>query len=203
MGYYSTKIGQKGQPLLAFVLPWGKYTFQRMPFGISTAPGEFQSRMSNVFVDLPEFKCYLDDLAAMTAGTLTDHIHKLRPVLERIRAAGLQINAVKSNFAVQETEYLGYIISRERIRPHPSKFQAIYDIAKPKNKRELRRFMGLINYYRDIWPRRSHTFAPLTAMTSKIAKFLWTPAHQTALDDAKHALSSVLTLHYPDYNLPF
>ena len=62
--------------------------------------------------------------------------------------------------------------------PLPNKVQAIKDIAVPNNKRQLRSFIGIINYYRDMWKRRSHTLTPLTQMTSKQATFKWTKEHQ-------------------------
>lgn len=203
IGYYSTKIDKDSQHLLAFVLPWGKHTFQRMPFGISTATDEFKARMSNLFADLLFEKCYLDNIAMMTDGTLEDDIDQLNLVLQRLNLAGLQINATKSNFAVTETEYLDDIISCQGIQPHPKKLQAIRDIASPRTKRELRRFIGLVNYYRDTLPRRLHALAPLTAMTSKTTKFNWTSTTAEAFMEAKRAISSIVTLRYPDYEQAF
>ena len=67
--------------------------------------------------------------------------------------AGLKVNAKKSFFFRPELEYLGYWISPQGIQPIAKKVEAIQNIAAPKNKRELRRFIGIVNYYRDIWIR--------------------------------------------------
>ena len=69
--------------------------------------------------------------------------------------------------------------------PIPKKVQAIKNIATPTNKRQLRRFIGMVNYYRDMWVRRSETLAPLTTLTSKQAKWEWTDVHQKSFEKMK------------------
>ncbi len=75
---------------------------------------------------------------------------------------GLKINATKSVFCVQETEYLGYILTRGRIKPQPKKAQAVLALNPPNNVKELRRFLGMVQYYRDMWQKHSEMLAPLT-----------------------------------------
>ncbi len=70
-------------------------------------------------------RAYIDDLLVITRGTLEDHLDKLREVLRRLREAGLKVNAVKSSFCTQKIEYIGYILTREEIKPQPKKVQAI------------------------------------------------------------------------------
>jgi hypothetical protein len=105
-----------------------------------------------------------------TESGFEQHLEKLEQVLNRLSEAGLKINAVKSFFGRTELEYLGYNISREGIRPSQKKVKAILNIATPKNRKQLRGFIGMVNYYRDMWPQRSHLLAPLSAMTSSKVK---------------------------------
>ncbi len=65
--------------------------------------------------------------------------------------AGLKVNATKFVFYVQETEYLGYILTRGGIKPQPKKVQAILALNLPNNVKELQRFLGMVQYYRDVW----------------------------------------------------
>jgi Reverse transcriptase (RNA-dependent DNA polymerase) len=85
---------------------------------------------------------YIDDLLTLTKGTFKDHLEKLERVLYRLRQAGLKINGNKSFFAKTELEYLGYWITRDGIKPLPDKVKAILAIDTPKNRKELRSFIG-------------------------------------------------------------
>ena len=132
--------------------------------------------MSELMDGLDFVRAYIDDLLAITNGTHDDHLEKLELILKRLRSAGLEVNAAKSFFAKHELEYLGYWIAREGIQPVSKKVEAIQKIAPPQNVRELRRFVGIVNYCRDMWIRQSHVLAPLAALCSKKAKWKWGPS---------------------------
>jgi hypothetical protein len=104
----------------------------------------------------------LDDLLIITEGSLEDHLEKLSMVLTRLQDVGLKINADNSIFCALETEYLGYILTRDGIKPQSNMVQAMLALAPPRNVTELRRFLGMVQYYRDLWARRSNMLAPLT-----------------------------------------
>ena len=113
------------------------------------------------------------------------------------------MNAEKSYFAKDELEYLGFKITREGIMPLPDKVEAIKNIAVPKTRRQLRSFIGLINYYRDMWKSRSGILTPLSSMTSKQAKWNWNKECQKAFDTIKKVVSRETLLSYPNFNKPF
>jgi len=79
----------------------------------------------------------------------------------------LTVNARKSSFCAVETEYLGYILSRDGIKPQPKKVQAILALTSPQNVEELCRFLGMVQYYQDIWARCSEILAPLTNLVGE------------------------------------
>ncbi len=87
---------------------------------------------------------------------------KMEIVLTRLRDARLKINAAKSSFCAHEIEYLAYILTREGIKPQPKKVQAILVLNPPNNTKELRHFLGIVQYYQDMWARCSEMLAPLT-----------------------------------------
>ncbi len=95
-------------------------------------------------------RTYLDDLLIITKGSLEDHLEKLSMVLTRLQDAGLKINADRSNFCTLETEYLGYKLTRDGIKPQPNKVQVMLALAPPENIKELCRFLGMDQYYRDL-----------------------------------------------------
>jgi hypothetical protein len=104
---------------------------------------------------------------------------------------------------VSEIEYLGYWITRNGIQPVHKKVEAIQRIAPLTTKKQVRSFIGLINYYRDMWPRRSEILIPLTRLTSKDVPFQWTNVEQQAFDKIKAIVCHEVLLLYPDFNKPF
>jgi hypothetical protein len=124
-------------------------------------------------------------------------------VLARLSTAGMRVNASKSKFFAEQIEYLGYWITRKGIQPVYNKVEAILKIKAPKTRKELRRFIGIVNYYRDMWFCRSELLAPLTSLTSGNVKFEWLPSHQQAFDKIKKVIETEVLLVYPDFNKPF
>ena len=138
--------------------------------GLCNSPNIFQEKMSELIVGLEFARAYLDDLLLVTKGDFNEHLVQLEQALTRLSEAGLKINASKSSFCQTELEYLGYWITRNGICPVAKKVEAILKIKEPTNVKQLQRFIGMINYYRDIWPQRSKLLAPLTALTSAKVK---------------------------------
>jgi hypothetical protein len=76
-------------------------------------------------------------------------------------------------------------------------------MVRPTTRKELRRFIGMVNYYRDMWERRSEILAPLTSMTSKKFKFNWMDEHQKAFENIKKIICREVILTFPDFSKPF
>ncbi len=212
MGYYTISLDPDASKICTIIFPWGKYSYKRLPMGIAGSPDIFQEKMSNLMATLQFVRTYLDDLLIITKGSLEDHLEKLSMVLTRLQDAGLKINADKSKFCALETEYLGYILTREEIKPQSNKVQAMLALAPPQNVKELRRFLGMVQYYRDLWARRSNMLAPLTSLVgecgqTKVTKakgtkkvpWYWTEVHQKAFNDVKATIAKEVVLAYPDF----
>ena len=110
------------------------------------------------------------------------------------------MNAKKSFFGRPELEYLGYWITRQGIQPLPKKVLAITNIKTPTTTKEVRSFVGMINYYRDMWIRQSEILSPLTKLCSKGVKFHWDAEQQQAFDIIKRLISQEVLLAYPNFN---
>ncbi len=92
---------------------------------------------------------------------------------------GLKANPPKSKFCAEETEYLGYILTRTGIKPQPKKVQVILTISMLKTFKALRSFLGMVQYYRDLWARRSEMLAPLTSLVGECGHTKVTKANKT------------------------
>ena len=156
------------------------------------------------------------DLLCITRASLDDHLEHLKVVLTRLQEAGLKVNALKLKFCAEETEYLGYILTKDGIRPQQNKVQAILALTLPKGVKDLRRFLGMIQYYRDLWAKCSNMLASLTSLVeecgnTKVTRALknrkvpwhWDEVHQKAFDDIKAVIAKDVALAYPDYSKEF
>ena len=216
MGYYTIRLDTDASRICTIIFPWGKYSYKRLPMGVSGSPDIFQAKMTELMLTLEFVRAYLDDLLTITKADLRDHLDKLKLVLTRLREAGLKVNADKSKFCALETEYLGYILTRDGIKPQTNKIEAILALNPPQNVKELRRFLGMVQYYRDMWMRRSEMLAPLTdlvgecgqtkatkAKGTKKAPWHWDESHQTAFNLVKATIARDVMLAYPDYSETF
>jgi hypothetical protein len=216
MGYYTIRLDPDASRICTIIFPWGKYSYKRLPMGIAGSPDIFQSKMSELMATLEFVRTYLDDLLCITKGDLKDHLNKLKEVFNKLQDAGLKINAEKSKFCAFETEYLGYILTRDGIKPQANKVQAILALNPPKNVKELRRFLGMVQYYRDLWAKRSEMLAPLTdlvgecgqtkvtrAKGTKKVPWHWDEVHQKAFDTVKATIAKDVVLAYPNYDKVF
>jgi hypothetical protein len=101
--------------------------------------------MSELMESLEYVQAYLDDLLCISRSSLEDHLKTLEEVLRRLCDEGLKVNAEKLTFCALEIKYLGYILTRDGIKPQSNKVQAILAIKPPTNIKQLRHFLGMGN----------------------------------------------------------
>jgi hypothetical protein len=99
-----------------------------------------------------------------------DHLQKVEQVLQRLQDAGFKANLRKSFFMQKSVEYLGYQLTSEGIGPQPKKIEAMDRILPPTSGKQLRRFLGMINFYRDLFRGRSHILSPLNELAAASTK---------------------------------
>jgi hypothetical protein len=167
MSYYIVRLDPDVSRICTIIFLWGKYSYKQLLMGIPGSPDIFQSKLSELMSSLEYEQAYLDDLLCISRSSLEDHLEKLEEVLRRLCDAGLKVNAEKLTFCALEIEYLGYILTREGIRPQSNKVQAILAIQAATNVKQLRHFIGMVQYYRDLWARRSNMLAPLTSLVGE------------------------------------
>ena len=216
MGYYTLRLDFKTSAMCTIIFPWGKFSYQRLPMGASNAPDVFQAKVNSLFNDLEYVRAYIDDLLILSSSTFEDHLDKLGKVLQRLQDKGLRLNAPKSTFATDEIEYLGYTLTRNGIKPQEQKVSAILALQPPSNVKQLRRVLGIIQYYRDIWEKRTDLLAPLTDLVgecgttkttkkkgTKKASWHWDDIHQQAFESIKAMIARDIVLAYPDFTKKF
>ena len=100
----------------------------------------------------------------------------------RLQEDGIKVNASKSCFGAHKFDYFGYHVTRDRVMPIPKKFEAIQALVVPKTCKQFRQFIGMINFYHEMWQKRSELLGPLTALTSKNVKYDWKDENQKCFD---------------------
>lgn len=203
--YWQVPLAPEARAYTGFVVPGrGLHQFVRMPFGLSNAPATWQRIIDNVLgEDLKPFVwVYLDDIV-VTAPDFPSHLRLLTTVLERLRGAGMVASAEKCKFCRSELKYLGYIIDGQGLRTDPEKVQAMVNIPPPTNAKEVRSFLGMVSWYRRFVEGFSSIATPLTELTKKNFKFVWTPECDAAFTRLKECLISPPVLARPDFTLPF
>ncbi|UYV75307.1 hypothetical protein LAZ67_12003426 [Cordylochernes scorpioides] len=173
-GYLQIPLTDKAKLKTAFITPDDTGQFERMIFGLANAPAEFQRLMHTVLGPLLNKNafCYLDDVI-IPAKDWREMIERLREVLERIRSAKLILKPSKCEFGRREVEFLGYVISTGGLKPGPRKIKAIEEFPEPKNVHDIRRFLGLTNFFRRFVKDFARKAEPLSRLTKKGSQFEW------------------------------
>ncbi len=202
MGYYGRALDKSSRGFTAFSLPFGKFRYKRLPMGISTAPDEYQACMEQILGDLPFVIIYLDDILIFSE-TKEDHFQHIQIVFERLEEHDVTLQGLKCFLFRLSVDYLGFTLTSNGLQPQAKKIDAIQRIATPKNKKQLRQFLGMINYYREMIPNKTMIANPLNKLTSKKEPFVWTTAANKVFQQLKTSFAQAVLLSFPDFTKPF
>ncbi|XP_041475767.1 uncharacterized protein K02A2.6-like [Lytechinus variegatus] len=194
--YQQLVLSEKSREFVTINTHRGLFRYKRLPFGVSTAPSVFQRTMESLLAGIPGVAVYLDDL--LITGESTDaHMKNLRAVLDVLLKAGLRLKKEKCVFLKEEVDYLGHTITEKGLRPTGDKVQAITNAPEPKSVKELRSFLGLLNYYGKFLPDLASNLEPLHRLLRKDARWRWGKEQKQAFGRAKQLLNSTRVLaHY-------
>ena len=203
-GYWQIAIDEKSIPKTAFRCHKGLFEFLRLPFGLRNAPAAFQRIMDTVLGDLigPVCRVNLDDVV-IYSKTEAEHLRHIAMVFDRLRTAGLTLNAAKCHFGVPEIKLLGFIINEDGVSPDPAKVEVIQNLPPPTSVKQIRSFIGSCSFFRKFLPNFSHEAEALLKLTRKHVKFVWGPAQQKAFMTLKALLISSKVMMIPRPDRPY
>ena len=167
----------------------GLYKYNRLPFGITTAPALFQRIMESLLQGVTCIYIYLDDIL-VTGKTQAEHLKNLNEVLTRLEKAGMRLKKHKYIFLMSAVEYLGHKITKDGLQPSDFKVEAVAKAPFPRNVTGLKAFVGLINYHGIFLLNLSTTLAPLHKLLAKGVQWKWDNQQQQAFETVKTQLSS-------------
>ena len=206
MQFYTYLMDKASRELCTIGTPFGMFRYRKLPMGLTISPDIAQETMKEVLGDLPDVEVYVNDIGIFS-DTWEDHMVLVEQVLLRLQDAGFCVNPLKCEWAVRETDFLGYWMTPTGLRPWKKKIEAILAMKRPSTVTQLRSFIGAVNFYKDMFRQRAHHIAPLTAMIGndkrKSAKLAWTPGSINAFESTRAMLARDAILKYPDPNKPF
>ncbi|KFD67385.1 hypothetical protein M514_20421 [Trichuris suis] len=195
--YLQVEVEDDSKELLTVNTHRGLYRYNRLPFGVKSAPGIFQQIMDTMIAGLSGAVAYLDDVLVV-GRTVEEHNRNLDAVLNRIMDFGFKIRREKCQFGLEEVKYLGFIVDKHGRRPDPDKIAAIQRMPPPHDMQSLRSFLGLLSYYGAFVRQMRDLRAPLDSLLKKETAFVWSPLRQVSFDKAKRTLQSNLLLTHFD-----
>ena len=203
MAYYTFELDDKSKDLCTINTHYGLYRYHILPLGIAQSPDFCQETVEHVLQGIMDADVYIDDIGCF-GKSWTQHLQVLEQVMTRLQDNGFSVNPRKCEWAVQETNFLGYWLTPTGLKPWCKKIDAILRLQCPRMVKDLRSFIGAVTYYHTMFPKRAHILAPLTALTSqKSGNVAWSAECQHAFGTIKAILSLDVLLCYPDHNKPF
>lgn len=200
-GFFQIPLHENSRDFTAFLTPFGRYRFKRLPMGVNLAPEIYQRKMCDLLKDIQGVIIYMDDVIVF-GKSQESHDNILKLVLDRIDHSGLKLNRDKCIFSRNKLEFLGHIISDTGIHINPNKVEAIQNLKIPQNVAELRRVLGMVNFVTRFVPGAQIDLKPLNDLLKKNIAWVWGPAQIKSFENIKLAISSAPVLAYYDPSKP-
>ena len=176
-----------------------------MPFGLRNAAQTCQRFVDQITRGLDFVYAYIDDFLVASA-TEAEHKEHLKQLFERLSQYGVVINPAKCVFGVEEITFLGYTVNKEGIKPVAERVEAIRNFPKPSITRALRKFLGMVNFYRRFIPDAAQIMTPLNDLLKGSNKgstpVQWTEAAEKAFSETKRGLANATLLAHPKIGAP-
>ncbi|MCQ7416301.1 reverse transcriptase domain-containing protein [Salmonella enterica] len=202
-GYNQIKMAPEDQEKTTFITLWGTFCYKVMPFGLKNAGATYQRAMVTLFHDLmhKEIEVYVDDMIAKSKPG-EEHATILRKLFERLRKFKLKLNPSKCTFGVTSGKLLGFVVSHEGIRVDPDKVKAILEMPPPRTQKEVRGFLGRLNYIARFISHLTATCEPIFKLLRKNNTCIWNDDCQKAFEKIKQYLQNPHVLVPPTPNRP-
>lgn len=182
---------------------FGLFEFPFMSLGLRNAAQTFQRFMDEALRGLNFAYVYIDDILVASESE-EQHREHLQQLFQRLQDYGILINPAKCILGESVVKFLGYQVSSDGITPPAGKVQAVNEYPRPETAKQLRQFLGMLNFYRRFIPKAASLQAPLHDLLQGNVKekttLQWTPEALHAFDACKKSLIDATTLAYPQPN---
>ena len=200
-GFFQIPLSQESRLYTTFITPFGRFCYNRLPFGITSAPEHYQKRMSRILTDQPGSLCQMDDILVYGVNE-KEHNRCLFRVLQKLSDSGVTLNEDKCIIAKPEVPFLGQLLGKDGIKSDPEKLRAITEIERPSNVKDVRRILGMVNQLGKFIPNLAEMTKPLRDLLSKKNLWTWGRHQEKTFQTIKQSLSSQVVLAYYDMSKP-
>lgn len=199
-GFWQVKLAEKSRKLTTFWTPLGRYCWNRLPFGLSSSPEEYQRRLHMILDGLNGVEVIADDILIFGVGDNSeearhDHDNNLVALLDRVMKVGVKINRQKMKLHLSKVKYMGHLLTADGVKADPDKVQGIRDLRDPESAEDVKSFLGTVNYLARYIPHLSQIAAPLRESASA-EDFIFRKEDQKAWTELKEAISADTMLRY-------
>ncbi|UYV82094.1 K02A2.6-like [Cordylochernes scorpioides] len=188
-GFWQFGLAKESQKLTTFITPFGRFFFKRIPFGITSAPEIFQRKMTQLLGNIEGVVCFMDDIVVY-GSSLEEHNERVRQVLKKIQEEGMTLNPEKCQFGVKTVKFLGHILSSEGLFIDEEKLDAITKMEAPRSTKELKSFLGMVNYLGKFIPNLADKLQPLNSLLSTKNEWVWDEPQKKSFNLLKQELVS-------------
>ena len=197
--YGQLLLSKEAQNLCIFAVTGGHFTsyyrFSKGCYGLADIPTIFQEKIDQILEN--KHPAWLDDIIVVTKGSKEQHKNELIDVLTRLENAGYRLSKNKSQFFKTEIEWIGHKIDQNGIRPLQDKLMAIKELKQPKNEKELKSFLGAIQYLSKYIENLSAQTDDLRKLLKKDNEWKCTDEHTKAFENLKQKITEIPCLaHY-------
>ena len=198
-GYWQIVIVEEDKGKTAFITKFGLYQLVRMAFGLRVVPATFQRAMHMVLVGMiwDIVIVYMDDINVL-GRTFDETLANLVKVLARFRKCGVKLEPRKCHLFRQEAVFLGRRVDAAGVHVRDAHIKDVTAWPVPKCRKDVKQFLGFINYHREFVQGMAGCTAVLNNLTGSCAKWEWTEDHQQAFEDLKQVMTSLLVLGFPN-----
>ena len=204
-GFNNIRIKEGDEWKGAFTTHIGSFEPTVMFFGITNLPATFQAMMNEILRDLinkGKVAAFVDDVLV---GTETEEGHDeiVEEILRRLEENDLYVKPEKCVWKARKIGFLGVVIGPNRIEMEIEKVNGVLSWPQPKNVKDVRKFLGLANYYRRFIKDFAQVARPMNILTWKDEKWQWKKAQQKAFDELKWVFTTKPVLAAPDLDKEF